>query len=153
MHLCDEQQSQYVGCAHEKFAKSSLPNSLFCYWLLFGVIWWIGWLKSEETRHIGNLTIYLFNKQEFQLHVEEPNTATTELGTSFHADLQPGHTLLWDGIPFFNQRLSQVSKRGCVGHSGTNSFSKPKLIPQVLNGVDSGLLADHSILSTPKFWR
>ena len=47
---------------------------------------------------------------------------------------QPGHTLLWDGIPFFNQHLSQVRQRGCVGHSGTNST--PKLIPQVFNGVE-----------------
>ncbi|XP_051239305.1 uncharacterized protein LOC127353784 [Dicentrarchus labrax] len=51
-----------------------------------------------------------------------------------HAGHQPGHTLLWDGIPFFNQYLSQVSQRGCVGHSGTNST--PKLIPQVFNGVE-----------------
>ena len=53
-------RAEYVGCAHEKCDKCSLPmpNSLFCHWLLFGVVWWIGWLKSEETRHIGNLTIY-----------------------------------------------------------------------------------------------
>ena len=51
-----------------------------------------------------------------------------------HAGHQPGHTLLWDGIPFFNQHLSQVSQRGCVGHSGTNST--PKLISQVFNGVE-----------------
>ena len=51
-----------------------------------------------------------------------------------HAGHQPGHTLMWDGIPFFNQHLSQVSQRGCVGHSGTNST--PKLIPQVFNGVE-----------------
>ncbi|XP_078100190.1 general transcription factor 3C polypeptide 3 isoform X3 [Sander vitreus] len=51
-----------------------------------------------------------------------------------HAGHQPGHTLLWDGIPFFNQHLLQVSQRGCVGHSGTNST--PKLIPQVFNGVE-----------------
>ncbi|XP_041646411.1 uncharacterized protein LOC121511698 isoform X3 [Cheilinus undulatus] len=41
-----------------------------------------------------------------------------------------GHTLLWDGIPFFSQYLSQVSRCDCVGHSGT-----PKLILQVFNGV------------------
>ena len=53
-----------------------------------------------------------------------------------HNSLAPhaGHTLLWDGIPFFNQHLSQVSQRGCVGHSGTNST--PMLIPQVFNGVE-----------------
>lgn len=48
---------QYVGCAHEKLAKSSLPmpNKLFCCWLMFDVVYWIGWLKCEETRHICNL--------------------------------------------------------------------------------------------------
>ena len=43
-----------------------------------------------------------------------------------HAGYHPGHTLLWDGIPFFNQHLLQVSQSGCVGHSGMNS--SPKLI-------------------------
>ena len=51
-----------------------------------------------------------------------------------HAGHQPGHTLLWDGIPFLNQDLSQVSQHGCVGHSGT--YSTPKLIPQVFNWVE-----------------
>ena len=35
---------------------------------------------------------------------------------------------------FYNQHLSQVSQRGSVGHSGTNST--PKLMPQVFNGVE-----------------
>src|SRR4029434_5411068 len=51
-----------------------------------------------------------------------------------HAGLQPSHTLLWDGIPFLNQDLSQVSQHGCVGHSDT--YSTPKLIPQVFNWVE-----------------
>ena len=55
-----------------------------------------------------------------------------------HTQLQPpphaGHTLLWDGIPSFNQLLLQVSQRGCIGHCGTNSM--PKLIPQVFSGVE-----------------
>ena len=48
----------------------------FFFFLLLSLVWWLGWLKSEETRHIGNLIIqcYSFNKQEPQLHVEEPFT-------------------------------------------------------------------------------
>ncbi|KAJ8271283.1 hypothetical protein COCON_G00101420 [Conger conger] len=42
--------------------------------------------------------------------------------------------LLWDGIPLLNQDLSQVSQRGCVGHSSTNST--PQLIPQVFSWVE-----------------
>lgn len=56
------------------------------------------------------------------------------LAPSAHAGHQPAHTLLWDGIPFFNQHLSHVSQRGCVDHSGTNSM--PKLIPQVFSGIE-----------------
>lgn len=48
---------QHAGCAHEKLAKSSLPmpNKCFCRWLMFDVVYWIGWLKCEEMRHICNL--------------------------------------------------------------------------------------------------
>ena len=63
-------RAEYLGCAHEYFAKSSLPNSLFCCWLLFGGL---GGLMAEESRHTGNLIIYSFNKQEC---LEEPHTAT-----------------------------------------------------------------------------
>lgn len=45
-----------------------------------------------------------------------------------------GHTLLWDGRPFFNQHLFSVSQRGCVGHSGMKST--PMLIPQAFRGVE-----------------
>lgn len=33
-----------------------LPNSLFCYWILFGVVYWSGWLKSNK-----NNTCWQFN--------------------------------------------------------------------------------------------
>lgn len=39
-----------------------------------------------------------------------------------HAGLQLGLTLLWDGIPFFNQCLLQVSQSGCLGYFGKNSI-------------------------------
>ena len=63
-----------------------------------------------------------------------------------HAGHQPGHTLLQDGIPFFNQHPSQVSQHGCVGQSGTNNT--PKLIPQVFKGVEYRTLWQ-AILSSP----
>ena len=44
--------------------------------------------------------------------------------TSDQAGHQPGHTLLSDGVPFFNQHLLQVISCDCVGHSGTNSMAK-----------------------------
>lgn len=53
------------------------------------------------------------------------------LVNSPHAGHQLGLTLLWDGI---NQHSSQDSRRGCVGHSGTNST--PELMPQVFNEVE-----------------
>lgn len=34
-----------------------------------------------------------------------------------HAGHQPGHILLWDGIPFLTQDLLKVNQRGGVGHS------------------------------------
>lgn len=82
-----------------------MPNSLFCYWLVFGVICWFTELKSDKTIHTGNLTIYSFNKQGPQWHVEEPYTA---IGTfRSWSSAAWSHTL--DGILFFNQYLSQVS--------------------------------------------
>lgn len=33
----------------------SMANSFFCYWLLFLLIYWIGWLKTKEIKHVGNL--------------------------------------------------------------------------------------------------
>ena len=44
-----------------------------------------------------------------------------------HAGHQPGHTLLWDGIPFFNQlQPALFNQLDCIGHSCT--MSMPKLI-------------------------
>ena len=73
--------------------------------------------NKEQTRHIGNFTLYSFNT---------PSGASVAVGRSIgshnslapppHAGHQPGHTLLWDGIPFLNQELLQVSHRGCGGH-------------------------------------
>lgn len=68
--------------------------------------------------------------------MEEPYTAIT----AWHflhllvISLVLGHTLLWDGIPFFNQHFFQVSQCDCVGHSGMNST--PKLTPEVFNGIE-----------------
>lgn len=41
---------------------------------------------------------------------------------------------MWEGIPFFNQHLVQVSQCGHVGQSGMNST--PKLIPQLFSEVE-----------------
>lgn len=64
--------------------------------------------------------------------MEEPYNYNT-LAPLHHAGRQFGHTLLWDGITFINQDVSQVNQCGCVGHTGINST--PKLIPQVFNGI------------------
>lgn len=40
----------YVGYAHEYFAKSFLPNILFCH-----LMYWM--IEVWKTRHIGSLTI------------------------------------------------------------------------------------------------
>lgn len=53
------------------FAKT---NSVFCHWL---IVWWIGWLKCDETKRIGNFTIDSLNKQEPRCCLEEAHTATT----------------------------------------------------------------------------
>ena len=75
-------------------------------------------MKSEKTRHIGNLTIkfFLFYKQEPQWRVGEPYTATTA---------HSGHTLLWDAF------VAHQEAELCWHENIT-----PKLISQVLNGVE-----------------
>lgn len=68
---------QYMGCAHEKLAKSSLPmpNKLFC-WLMFDVVYRIGWLKCEETRHICNLgSTGLSNMWKHHTQPQQPVTS------------------------------------------------------------------------------
>lgn len=49
-----------------------------------------------------------------------------------HAGHQPGHTLLWDGIPFLNQDFSQVSQHGCVGHSATRVNTTRRILQGIL---------------------
>src|SRR4029434_11300355 len=96
------------------------------------VDWMIELLISnkEQTRHIGNFTLYSFNTASGAggRSIRSHNS----LAPPPHAGHQPGHTLLWDGIPFLNQESLQISHRGCVGHSDTYS----KLIPQVFNWVE-----------------
>src|SRR4029434_1822576 len=88
--------------------------------------------NKEQTRHIGNFTLYSFNTLSgASVAGGRSIRCHNSLAPPPHAGHQPGHTLLWDGIPFCNQDLSQVSQHGCVGHSGT-----PKLIPQVFNWVE-----------------
>lgn len=45
---------------------------------------------------------------------------TYSLASPYHA----GHMLLWGGIPFFNQHLSQVSQRGSVGQTAPTSVQQ-----------------------------
>ena len=54
------------------------------------------------------VTIYVCKRR---MYVRERTSMNYGLyGPSYppHAGHQPAHTLLWDGIPFFNQHLSQV---------------------------------------------
>lgn len=92
-----------------------LLTLVWCYWMI--EVW-------------RNLTAHYFNQQESRLHVAEPYTATTScLLLLLIASLV---THVWDGILFFYQHVSRVSRSGCVGHTGTNGT--PMLSPQVLDG-------------------
>ena len=57
---------------------------------------------------------------------------------------QPGHTLLWDGVPFFNQHLLQVSQHGCVSYSGWSHKRSMALMSGLVAGplhpLDSQIL-------------
>lgn len=66
--------------------------------------------------------------------MQKNHTQPQQPGTSFSCCSQTWSSLVWDGIPFFNQQLSQVSQYGCVGRYGPNSMHK--LIPQVFNGIE-----------------
>src|SRR4029434_1911889 len=81
--------------------------------------------NKEQTRHIGNFKLYSFNTASgvgggsIRSH--------NSLALPPHAGHQPGHTLLWDGIPFLNQESLQISHRGCVGHC--NTYITPQADP------------------------
>src|SRR4029434_9211688 len=89
--------------------------------------------NKEKTTHIGHLYTH-FTLSGTSVACGRSIRSHNSLAPPPHAGHQPGHTLLWDGIPFLNQDLSQVSQHGCVDHSGT--YSTPKLIQQVFNWVE-----------------
>lgn len=90
-HIFKENAS--VGCPHEKLRSSlPVPNILFCYRLLSGVVYWIGWVKSEET-------ICSLNKQ---VACGSTMCSYDSLAPPRHACHELGHALLRDDIPFFN---------------------------------------------------
>jgi len=132
MHLWDEQHmSRHAN------AKPCILPLVWTFVFTCLVRWMIQLSMSnkDQTRHIGKFTLYSFNT---------PSGASVAGGRSIrshnglapppHAGHHPGHTLLWDGVPFLNQESLPVSQRGCVGHS--NAYSTPKLIPQVSNRVE-----------------
>lgn len=61
-----------------------------------------------------------------------------------HAGHQVGYTLLWDGIPFFNQRLFQVGQCICVTLART---ARPTRFHKCSVGLRLGLQAGHSLHS------
>src|SRR4029434_1557816 len=94
--------------------KSNLPkvfaNAKQCILLLILILvlsYLVDWMielsisNKEQTRYFGNFTLYSF---------KSPSGASGAGGRSIrshnslapppHAGHQPGHTLLWDGIPF-----------------------------------------------------
>src|SRR4029434_9947390 len=72
--------------------------------------------NKEQTRHTGNFTHYSFNKRSGASGAGERSIRShNSLAPPPHAGHQPGHTLLWDGIPFLNQESLQISHRGCGG--------------------------------------
>lgn len=117
----------------KNFPFFSCQLSLFCYLCLFGgVVYWFEWLKSEETRHVGNLTLYSFNLE-----------VSVACGRTIHShnSLEPplfdhihrlGHILLKDGTQF-STNICYKSASLVVNHRGPNNTLK--LNPQVLNGV------------------
>lgn len=119
----------------EHFAKSPLPGAKQL--ILKLALLSLNWMNSEETKFV-----YMGKIQEPHESVEEPY-APKIAWHLLHLLQLPGHTLVWDDFPIFIQHMLQVSQHGCVVHSGTNFTSKLK---------PPGLLAGHSIPSTPRFW-
>ena len=73
--------------------------------------------NKEQTRHIGNFTLYSFNTLSgASVAGGRSIRCHNSLAPPPHAGHQPGHTLFWDGIPFLYQESLQISHRGCVGH-------------------------------------
>ena len=154
--------AEYVGCAHENF---DLPNRSFCHWLVWCLVDWM-------IEIWGNKTYCQFNN----LFISQTGASVVcgrtihshnSLAPPPHVGHQPGHTLLWDGIPFFNQYLV-IHCCEMTSHSSTSNCHKSANVVVLVTlartarlswshkfsmGLSSGLLAGHSILSTPTFWR
>ena len=136
-------RAEYVGCTQEIFGKYFLPMpysffflslSLFCCWLFFGVVWWTGWLKSDQMRHIYSLTIQIYSS-----------------GTSVAC----GRTILVTSLVTHCYGMTSFSSTSiCVVVLVTLArMAHPSWSHNCSLGLRWGLLAGHSLLSTPKFWR
>src|SRR4029434_5459165 len=66
--------------------------------------------NKEQTRHIGNFTLYSFNTPSRASRAGGGFIRShNSLAPLPHAGHQPGHTLLWDGIPFLNHTTMRVT--------------------------------------------
>ena len=74
---------------------------------------WIGWLNLKKQDILAIKQFVHFTNRSLS-SVRKNHTQPQQPGTSSLCCQQPGHTLLWDGIPFFNQNLSQISQI-CTG--------------------------------------
>src|SRR4029434_2788413 len=120
-----------VGSGPKKCAKIPCNILLLVFTLVLSCL--VDWIiaishsNKEKTTHIGHLYTP-FTLSGTSVACGRSIRSHNSLAPPPHAGHQPGHTLLWDGIPFLNQESLQVSQCGCVGHS--NTYSTPKLIPQ-----------------------
>jgi len=94
--------------------------------------------NKEQTRHIGNFTLYSFNT---------PSGASVAGGRSIrslapppHAGHHPGRTLLWDGLLFLYQESLQFSQCGCDGQLLTRT-ARPSWAHKCSVGLRSGLFS------------
>lgn len=63
----------------------------------------------------------MFNRPKLILELPFLCISHNSMASPPHAGYQLGHTLVWVGIPFFNQHLSQVIESDCAGHCDTNN--------------------------------
>ena len=125
--------AKHVSSAPQKCAKIPCNILLLVFTLVLSCLvdWMIALSHSnkEKTTHIGHFTL-----SGTSVACGRSICSHNSLAPPPHAGHQPGHILLWDGIPFLNQELLKFNQRGCVGHSST--YSTPKLIPQMFNWVE-----------------
>ena len=115
----NEQHKQTCGERQPKFCQNGPYCWFESYRLHSYTVYWqekTNWPHASFILHSVSLTTVACGRS-----ICSHNSLTP----SPHAGHQLGHILLWDGIPFLNKDLWQVSQGGSVGHS-TCQHLKPK---------------------------